>query len=268
MEKYPRFRPLDKEDKQLFDEAFRKDPPLISEFTFTNLFAWREIYSFEVAELEGLIIIRSSADKNQAFFEPVGGVGKKEAIERIIIDTKAIFTRVSESCSRLIDRDRFEVVSDRDHADYLYKASDLALLTGRKYDGKRNLIKKFKSGNTFEFVRLREECSAACFEFAERWCSLKDCDDIEGLRKERQAVDEMISLVQEFNLIAGGIKINQAIYGLAIAERLNPDTLVMHVLKAHPGITGLYQTLLNEFILHLEGQFTYVNLEQDLGLRV
>ena len=56
------------------------------------------------------------------------------------------------------------------------------------------------------------------------------------------------------------------ICAVALAQRLNPDTLVMHVLKADPNIDGLYQVMLQEFLAHEGADFNYVNLEQDLGI--
>ena len=35
---FPKFRDLTLEDKPLFDQLFSQSPPVISEFTFTNLF--------------------------------------------------------------------------------------------------------------------------------------------------------------------------------------------------------------------------------------
>ncbi len=53
---------------------------------------------------------------------------------------------------------------------------------------------------------------------------------------------------------------------LAIAEQLNLQTLVLHVLKADPNMPGLYQVMLNEFLARKGRPFTYVNMEQDLGV--
>ena len=70
----------------------------------------------------------------------------------------------------------------------------------------------------------------------------------------------------DFELIGGMIKIQGNISAVALAQRLNPDTLVMHVLKADHNVGGLYQVMLQEFLTHEAGSFNYVNLEQDLGI--
>ena len=67
-------------------------------------------------------------------------------------------------------------------------------------------------------------------------------------------------------ILFAAIKINNNISAVAIAERLNPDTLVIRILKADPNITGLYQTIMNEFLSRQSKSFDYVNLEEDLGI--
>ena len=89
---------------------------------------------------------------------------------------------------------------------------------------------------------------------------------MEGLFEERQAIREMIANCAEFDLVAGAIRVERKICALAIAQRLNPNTLVMHVLKANPNIPGLYQLIFNEFLSREARGYEFVNLEQDLGV--
>ena len=264
---YPAFRPLALEDKPVFDEALRNAPPEISELTFTNLFAWRTAYAFEVSRLGQWIIVRAHAPSGVYFLDPIGSGDKREAIARVLDETKAMFRRVPESTKARCGTDpRIAVSPDRNNADYLYLTADLISLRGKKYDGKRNLIKRFKSSYPFEYVRLTHRDIKECLDFQEQWCVMKDCDSVEGLRNERAAVHEMVHHCELFRLIAGAVKVEGTMRAVAIAEPLNPSTMVMHILKADPNIPGLYQTVMNEFLSREAAAFTYVNLEQDLGV--
>ena len=155
---------------------------------------------------------------------------------------------------------------DEDNSDYLYKIDDLKLLKGKKYDAKRNLIRKFKSAYEYKYIKLNASNAHECLDFEERWCLVKDCDNVGGLNHERQAIREMLVNFDNFNLIGAAIKVKESICALAVAQALNSGTLVMHVLKADPGIQGLYQVMLNDFLLNDSGAFMYINLEQDLGV--
>lgn len=267
MTSYPLFRPLEKEDKPLFDRVFAQEPPLISEFTFTNLYTWRQTYDLKVSTLDDFIILCSYSMEPRRYFSPIGKGNKKSAIMRILEESGGIFIRIPEAVKLLFNKEDLVTIKlDLDNMDYVYKTEALVSLQGRKYDGKRNLIKKFKSTYAYDYVRLDESNVMQCLEFEEAWCSIKNCDSIEGLNNERKTIREIVENFSLFNLIGGAIKVKEDMRAVAIAQRLNSTTMVMHVLKADPGMNGLYQTLLNEFLSHEGHSFEYVNLEQDLGI--
>lgn len=264
---YPNFIPLEIGHIEVFTRAFRNNPPRISEFTFTNLYSWREAYKIKVSILGDFIILLSDSGPQLRLFDPIGKGDKKRIIGMILNDLKASFIRIPEETAGLFYEDTgFEIKEDSNNADYLYRTEDLIALKGGKYDGKRNLIKKFRLNNTYEYVSMNAGNSDECLKFEDKWCTIKNCDRIEGLNNERRAIGEMTAHYFDFELIGGMIKIQGNISAIALAQRLNPDTLVMHVLKAPPNVAGLYQAMLQEFLAHEARGFSYVNLEQDLGI--
>ena len=254
-------------DLEAFTKAFEDNPPAISEFTFTNLYAWREAYKLSVSLLNNSLIVCSGSEKRRRFFAPIGKGDIKAAIEKILNDTGEIFFRLPEEIRASFNSDkRFIIELDRDNSDYLYNTADLVSLTGGKYDGKRNLIKKFKSEHAYEYIRLDQANARLCLDFEETWCSIKNCDRVEGLSNERRAIKDMVDNFSGFALIGGAIKVKGAICAVSLAQELNPATMVLHVLKADPNMTGLYQLMMQEFLAREAGRFQYTNMEQDLGL--
>ena len=264
---YPQFTALNFEHKVFFDQAFKKSPPQISEFTFTNLFSWRGAYVYEVSFLNGLLILRSEVSAPARFLQPIGIANPAEVMGRVLEDTKGVFMRIPENVTGFFEKNnRFKVEEDKNNWDYLYLSVDLVNLSGRKYDGKRNQIKKFKSEHGYAYMDIQATDADLILEFEEAWCGIKDCDHVEGLNNEREMIRQTIAHFADFGLKAGVIKINGKIRAVAIAEALNTDTLVMHILKADPAIAGLYQVMLNDFLRVHAKVFKYVNLEQDLGI--
>lgn len=268
MERYPSFKPLHIDHKEIFDKAFKDNPPEISEFTFTNLFAWRETYKLSVSMLGGLLLLRSDSNKAPGFFTPVGyAEDTKNVIETVLKDTRGRFIRIPEKVKLLFDGDdRFKSEPDLDNSDYLFKTEDLIKLSGRKYDGKRNLIKKFRLSYNYEYIKMDAASAQGSLRFEEKWCLVKDCDGVEGLNNEREALKEMIKHFSDFRLIGGAIKAGDRICAIALGEPLNSHTFVMHMMKADPNMPGLYQTINNEFLTRELKGFKYLNLEQDLGV--
>jgi hypothetical protein len=55
------------------------------------------------------------------------------------------------------------------------------------------------------------------------------------------------------------------IVAYTIAEKLDPDTVVVHYEKGCPDYKGVYQAINQMFLENLQGAFKWVNREQDLG---
>lgn len=264
---YPQFRPLDIGDQNIFNKFFRENPPVISEYTFTNLYAWRDAYQFHVSFLDHFIILRSGPEQKMEFFPPIGRGDIISVMGKILADSRGVCIRAPLEVKKALEGDsRFKIDADRDSDDYLYRTPDLISLKGSKYDGKRNLIKKFKAAGPYEYVQLTAANVECIMAFAVEWCVQRKCNEERGLRNEYLAIGEMVKYFAKFNLTAGAIRIEGKITAMAISEPLNSDTLVMHVLKADTLHPGLYQVMCQEFLAREATGFAYVNLEEDLGV--
>jgi len=265
---FPEWREITLEDKPVFDAAFAARPPEISAYAFTNVFAWREAREFRLSELGGRLLVWREVDGRIVFLEPIGGDPASAIISMAeIVESSIEVTRVhAHVAAQLRERPQLRAELDRDNSDYLYLASDLIDLPGRKFDAKRNFIRRFKSERDYEYVVMTQETADECREFAEIWCEERSCETVEGLRDERRAVHEMLVNFGALGLRGGAIRVDGAIVAFSLGEPLNPETLVVHVEKADSRIDGLYQLVNNEFCIHEARGFTYVNREQDLGV--
>lgn len=264
---FPPFRPLAKKDQTLIERTLEKNPPEISEFTFTNLFAWRDVYRFEIALFDKLILLRSATNQIKKFFPPIGSGNCQEVFKLVLSSSSAFFVRVPEAMKKKLEKEPgFVFAEDRDNFDYVYTIDDLVTLKGARYDGKRNFIKRFKAFYDYEYVPVTSSNAKECLDFEKKWCSIKQCDANEGLRNERTAFEEMIKQYASFHLLGAMLKVSGQIVAVAIAQELNPTTLVVHMLKADAGFVGSYQAMVNEFLSHYTGQYQLVNFEQDLGV--
>jgi len=267
---YPDFRPLQFDDKSVFDKVLAENSPQLSEYTFSNLYAWRGAYAFEVSLYKAAVILKAQVAAETCFFMPLmsrNTPAPTGVMLSFLEQTKHTFIRIPEELAKILSGNpAVSVVEDRDNADYLYSTEDLVQLKGTKYDGKRNLIKNFKSKNRYEYSALTQSHRRAWADFEERWCRAKNCDTIENLDHERTAFKELLTNFESLRLVGGAMTIQGEIKAVALAGKLNPETMVMHVLKADPAITGLYQAMLNEFLSREASEYRYVNLEQDLGL--
>ncbi|MCX5708538.1 MAG: phosphatidylglycerol lysyltransferase domain-containing protein [Candidatus Omnitrophica bacterium] len=152
---YPDFRILEIGDLNTITEVLKANPPVISELTFTNIYCWKELYKPQVSQLNNFLIICSECVLERKFFVPIGVGYIKTPMEELLKERNCLFFRVPEAVKSLFDDNPvYRIEFDSDNSDYLFKTTDLTKLPGRKYDGKRNLIKKFKSFYNYEYLKV------------------------------------------------------------------------------------------------------------------
>ncbi len=243
-----------------------------SEYTYTNLFAFKKTYDFKVSLLKDNLIILKDKEPASVFC-PVGGSSITETIDMVFdyfiqSGRPPVIERVPESFinTYLYDSEKYTVEESREHFDYVYDMQTLIELKGRKFHDKKNKVNKFRNEYTYEYITLTPGLVRECIEFEDYWCEVKECQKYYGLKRERCAILAMLENYEELNLTGGAIKTEGKIVALTIGEKFLPDTLVIHVEKANIDIPGLYQVINQEFLIHEAGDCTYVNREQDLDI--
>jgi hypothetical protein len=262
----PETRPLEKADKPFFDELFRGLNPQISEYTFTNLFAWRKKTSLEIACFQDSFILITGNSilppinykRDISYFKELSILFKEEGIAE-----KGI--RFPKDTADIL-KPLFRVEEDRDNWDYVYRTNDLIHLPGRHLDGKRNLIKKFEQ--RYPHYRYREidaEIVESCLMLQEEWCNLKQCSIDEGLSGEDAAIHELFKDYHFFDLFGGAICLDGKVIAFAVGEELNHNTAVVHFEKADSAYLGIYQLINREFASRTLAGYEFINREQDIG---
>ena len=267
------FKRLTLDDKDLFDDFFANYPPLISEYTFNNLYTWQHSRQIEFAEYEeGLLILANTKD-GRYFMPPIGYKDNKRIITTLLEygakNEINILKKADEILINSISELGLNVSEDIDSFDYVYNTEDLAFLRGRKYSNKRGFIKKFVAEyyHTYWDYKDTEECRKSCFEFTEKW--FKDRSDIldSSLQNEYNAIKEFLTNYKQMNAVGGVICVDKKIAAYTFGEKLNNNTFVTHFEKADSNYAGIYQTINKVFAENeVYDKYKYINREQDLGI--
>jgi hypothetical protein len=269
---FPQFKDFSLEEKPLLEATFLKFPPVISEFTFTNLFIWRQAYQLRISHLKNFICLLSNRGDQSFFFPPVGEGDRVESFRILLhyLKERGIspkIARVPESMVTQIDwkENGMQVDLDRDQSDYIYLAEDLIKLEGRKYHRKRNHIKQFKEKYSYQYLSLAPEWISECLRLETEWCDLRHCEVVPGLANESVAIKEALTQFDQLKMKAGAILIDGKLEAFTLGEPLNPETVVIHIEKANPAFEGLYPTINQAFLENQWSEYPFVNREQDLG---
>jgi uncharacterized protein len=267
------FRPLELQDKEIFNRYLIEDPPEISELTFTNLFMWQSIYHPVWTELDNLLLIILNPEGATPFgLQPVGSGNKAEA-SGILLDYLGEQTTDPKICragerlvSEVVDKNLFSCIPDRANSDYIYSIFDLIQLSGRKYHRKKNHLNHFIKSFQYEYRELDLELVECFMDMQEEWCKMRECLEIPDLLSEDYAVHRALTHFEELDYRGGAIKIDGRIEAFSLGEVLNENTAVIHIEKANPDIPGLYTAINQMFCSNAWAEMKFINREQDLGV--
>ena len=266
------FLPLVFGDKPRIDAALAADPPEISELTFTNLWAWRRKRATAIArDGDGALLILCEEHGRRFFLPPVGATDAAATARRLLAlarDAGFPFAlqRAPTPLAAILRAAGYTAAPDRDNFDYVYAVRELAILEGRHFDGKRNLIRRLTAAHACVFAPLDDAAVAACLALEEAWCDLRTCQLDENLAAEQEAIGACLRSHRELGLVGGVIRVDGVLKAFTTAERLGPATAVVHFEKADPAIPGLYQLINHWFCREQLGAYAFVNREQDLGI--
>ena len=269
---FPSFTEIDLSFKGVIRDHLSAYPLEASEYTFTNLFAFRDAYNFKVSLYKDILMVLKDMEP-VSLFCPVGGSGIFNALAEGFTYLRHVtgephFERIPESFvkAHLTDNARFILQEERDHFDYIYDARELRELKGRKFHDKKNKANKFRSSYQYEYAALTPDLIGECLEFEHYWCEVRDCGKYPGLEKERCAILKMLRNFNSLDMKGGLIRVDGKVAALTLGEKILPDTMVIHIEKANSDIPGLYQVINQEFLIHEAADCRFVNREQDLGI--
>ncbi|NLH51148.1 MAG: DUF2156 domain-containing protein [Myxococcales bacterium] len=272
----PACRPLALADQPFLAARFATEPSGTSEMTFTNLFAWSGSHPVFLARWRNTLLLWRGPRERGYLLPPYGEPLDRIGIRAVLAWAAAMggaprFARLPASAAHRLHAvdPELSLVADRDQADYVYLREELATLSGRKFDGKRNLIKKFEKSVAAVYQPLDADLVAFCLEMQKDWCEVRECSEHPDLDAENEAVCRALEYWDRLPLFGGALLTADGprrILAFTVAERLTADTAVIHFEKGTTQYPGVYQALNRLFCEKALAAMTFVNREQDLGL--
>ncbi len=266
------FRPVTLADRAFFEKHYAHYPQVHSDNTFTNMVCWNHYAQYTFAYVEKNIIIASTIGSVTRFRPPIGprnpallrslirlasDISDNEPV--VLIDTEtAVWMR--EVCPGI------NLVPDRNHFEYVYRAADLAELPGKNYLTIRRQINKFRKNCTNMVEPINKENWEEVKRFLIEWCEWKGCEGDQVLAHEKEAVFFAIDHFNELLLEGLVIRVFSKVGAISLYEPMTGDTALVHFEKGLPDCEGIYKAVNNETATRLAKNFTYINRESDLGV--
>ncbi len=256
---YPSEAGLDLSMRHILHPLFQKLAEGISEFTFANIYLFRDTHQYRVSLLGRDSLLISGMDGKDSFFMLPFELPEPKVLDQLFAKF-CTMQCVSKFQVHELTALGYTIKEDRDNFDYLYKRQDLADLAGRKFHKKRNLIKSFHNNYSYEGKPLLETHKNDVLQILEKWRSNRDEPG------DYAAAKEALEKAEELQLCGGIYYVEGKPVAYSLGEELaSAKSFVIHFEKAVGEYKGLWQFVNQAFASILPEQYETVNREQDLG---
>lgn len=270
------FKQITLEDKPLYDSYLKSEGERGCEFSFANLYLWGRQ---SLAEICGHIALFSQFDRKSVYPYPLGASDKRPVIDAIIADSRArgIPCRISgitdearETLEELYPS-RFRYHCDEGSFDYVYRVDDLAELVGKKYDGKRNHLRRFREAYPdYEVIPISDANTEEVSLFVNGWYERRIAENPNlDFHMERAALSRALRDREALGLEGILLKGRGEVLAMTLGGRLSRDTFDVNFEKARGEIQGAYAAINCEFARYIQKKHPdvcYLDREEDMGL--
>lgn len=260
---YPVFSPVTIEMRDEIHPILSKLKSGVSEFTFANIFLFRDTYSYRVSRLGRDQLLISGTKSAEPFVALPCGLPDDELLMELFQEhlyIKNLAQEYAEGERLRLERMGFCVIEDRDNFDYLYTVKDLAQLPGKKYHKKRNLVKQFINNYEYSEVEIDSTNRDDAFFVARSWAEGRE--DPGDTKAALEALE--LSLILDLKGYLYYVDGRPAAYVLG-EDIARGRGFVVHFEKAIGDYKGIYQFINKAFASILPHHYHYINREQDLG---
>lgn len=285
------FHPITLDDKATVDALICASGCHGADYSFANLYIWKHAYNPEICEVGGRIIV--STPGANVYSYPKGGGDQKPSMDAIIEHARERGQRlvIRGLTDRTLEEfladygERFDIIDDRDNADYIYSTEKLRYLAGRKLSSKRNHIKHFERNGGWELRAINcgdcgefsgftdsdgKPITCASIDDARSFVRLfyEEKDDPE-LEEETLAIESMFRHFRELGFTGALLYQNGEPIAFTAATRLGEAVMDVHFEKALPGVEGAYTMINREFVNLIAQRYPeieFFNREEDMGI--
>lgn len=242
-------------------------------YSFGNLIAWGDSYSLEIAEFDGMCLMRSTGHRGTSYAFPSGKGDIKKAMLAMMEEAKEngeLFRmhHVLENNKKTLEEmfpGMFEFRYDRDSSEYVYSIKNMAELPGKKFHGKKGHVNAFFRKHTdVSCDPVTEDNIHLCLEIARSWLSDRE-DEYGELQREYNALEKSVKYFRELGLIGAILYADGKPVAFTLGEPLKNNTFCTHYEKTIPDYRDAFPVINNGFTKLMLLSYDYVNREEDTG---
>lgn len=269
------FREVSIEDKCMWNSYLSLSDISFCDFSFLNICSWKFYYQTELAEWKGYLLIRHYFDDNYHYFYPIGDGN----IVEVLNDLKTFAFETHHSflmdCLTIEQLEEIKTISihpfsfslDRNFSDYLYRREDWIALKGKRLQSKRNHLKRFLQNYEYEYKPYTDAYLNDCISLTKQWMKENPELNWNSMNNELQVIRFALNNLEQLGGCGGTLWVDGRLVAFSLGSPINKDTFVVHIEKANTSYEGIYVAMGNIFAQNLPGNYTFLNREDDMGLK-
>lgn len=253
---------IDLSHQILLSDLFKKLELPISEYSFSNLYLFRDIHQYQLF-FQHELFIKGVMRDGSSFLMPTFPLPQSISLERMrewLQEVDFLFP-IPEEWLPSFDSKLFNRTYSEEDSDYLFSIEKMRDYPGRDLSGKRNLVKQLLTQHQIEVKNLETSDISSALEILQEW---EDEHESSLEKTDYASCKEALELIGTLQLDGLMCYVDGKAKGFLIGETL-AHTYVIHFLKADRSIKGLYQYLYQALAQSLGSHYKFINLEQDLG---
>ena len=273
------FEPISLSDKGRVDAYLNEFGGGSCQHSFAALYAFAEKYGTRICEFEDCLLVRQPAKDEGGYISclmPLGKGDRRRALgflkkrgheegKRLKLQT------ITEEAKKYLEMEQsgvFEIIPQRDYAEYLYEAKKLVTLEGSEMKNVRQFYNRFQrnfKGRT-ELIPIRVKELTDVLEFQEKWLfERRDREDYSILCAEGKAIERVCAHFEELGFVGMLVRVDGQVCGYALGCGISDKTLDIFFEKGDTRIRDIYRCLVTDMIRMHGAEYEWVNREEDLG---
>jgi hypothetical protein len=256
--------PLSIEHQPLLQPLLKSLGLQISEYSFANLYLFRQAHAYAVIREAGEIFIRGRAYDGASYImptRPVSAIDQK--LLRQLIRVYGMLFPIPEAWLECFPDPEYHHSYHEAESDYIHELAKLVTYHGHHLHDKKNLLHQFEKSYEYQAVPLKSEHLADARSILAVW-QTEATDSPE--RTDYHACAEALDRYEELGQCGAIYYVNQTPAGFIIGEELDPSLFALHFVKASRRYKGIYQYMYHQFASIMPARYVGFNFEQDLGI--
>jgi hypothetical protein len=254
---------IDFHHRGLLLENFNQLNLPLSDYTFANIFLFRNISHYEFLQTDCGLFISGHNRQGQSYIMPLNDLRNcDQQTFEILLDGQNFFFPIPEEWLSFFPEDKFVINYDESESDYLYLTEKMASFKGNQYNRHRNHLNQFFSAYIPRAEAISIHNAQQAMSVLNVW---QDDSRLASAKTDFEQCREALENFSALDLWGTLYYIDDEPAGFILGEALNTETFVLHFAKASKKYHGIYEFMFNDTARRLLPQYKFMNLEEDMG---